>query len=665
MIKRYRFGTMIPTDSVVQNIEISESRMPYFEGEPQHLTYRMQPKDIVYGLGENLRGINKRGWHYISNCTDQPIHTEEKLSLYAAHNFILVDGKERFGAFFDYAGKIEFDVGYTDIDELCVMPKDADYDVYIITGDSCRDIVREFRALTGRSYIPPKWAFGLGQSRWSYMNEEEVRKVVQGYRENGIPLDSVYLDIDYMKDYIDFTVDKTRFPDLAKLAAELKEQHIHLVPIIDAGVKIEPGDETYEEGRKNNYFCKDENGDDFVGAVWPGLVHFPDFLNPDARRWFGRRYQVLLDQGIEGFWNDMNEPALFYTPKHLLDVTKQVGEIKDPDLPMSDFFDLQGKVGGLSAAPEDYARIRHTIDGKTVEHPKVHNLFGYNMTRAAGEAFEELCPNKRILMFSRASCVGMHRYGGIWYGDNASWWDHLRLNLKMLPSVNMCGFLYSGADLGGFGDDTTEDLLMRWLELGVFTPLMRNHSTMGTRRQEAYEFTRKKDFANIIGIRYGLLAYLYSEFVKAALSDDMLFRPLAFDYPNDPHASQVETQLMFGESAMIAPVMEQNADGRYVYLPERMKMIRMRSTSDYDEQVLEAGHHYVDVALNELIFFIRPGCIVPLAQAAQNVDEVDTQHLTLLHFAQNGTAEYRMYEDDGYTKDYENPEHYRMLRVQE
>ena len=184
-----------------------------------------------------------------------------------------------------------------------------------------------------------------------------------------------------------------------------------------------------------------------------------------------------------------------------------------------------------------------------------------------------------MLFFSRASCIGAHRYGGIWYGDNQSWWSHLAMNLKMLPSANMCGFLFSGADLGGFGSSATEDLLLRWLQLGVFTPLMRNHCAMGNRAQEAYQFSEAPAMAKILGIRYGLLPYLYSEFVKAALADDMLFRPMHFDYPDDPHAAQVEDQLMLGEGLMIAPVLEQNATGRYVYLPEPMQYRRLRSGS--------------------------------------------------------------------------------------
>ena len=664
MIKRFRFGKPLPTESVVLDLPLCGEAVPFLQGTPACFTYLLGEDDLVFGLGENVRGINKRGWHYVSFCSDNPNHTEDKTSLYGAHNFLLVDGAAgRFGLFWDYAGRVEFDVGYTRRDLLQITPADENYDLYVITGESDVEIVRAFRGLIGRSYIPPKWAFGYGQSRWSYPTEADVRAVARGHRENGIPLDSIYLDIDYMKDYRDFTVDPEKFPDLPALAAELAQDHIHLVPIIDAGVKIEPGDPTYESGKAGGYFCKNAQGEDFVGAVWPGLVHFPDFFQKEARSWFGRRYQTLVDQGIEGFWNDMNEPAIFYTPGRLQAVLDELSACQNMDLNLDQFSTLQNKLNVLSNNPEDYRSIYHRVEGEMVCHEQVHNLYGANMTRAAGETFEALYPDHRMLFFSRASCIGAHRYGGIWFGDNQSWWSHLALNLKMLPSANMCGFLFSGADLGGFGACATEDLLLRWLQLGVFTPLMRNHCAMGNRCQEAYQFSEAPAMAKIIGIRYGLLPYLYSEFVKAALQGDMLFRPLHFDYPDDPHAAQVEDQLMLGEGLMIAPVLEQNATGRYVYLPEPMKLIRMRSTDDYDQEVLSAGHHYVPVGLRELIFFIRPGCVVPLAQAAMSVAEVDSEHLTLLHFVEQGTGSYVLYDDDGYTRDYQAPDHYRTLTV--
>lgn len=679
-IRKYRIGNPINTEAVVQKLPREKGEIPYLRRVQQieltHQTedaqetmiqrdffvYKLEDTDKIYGLGENVRGINKRGWIYESNCSDDPSHTENKRSLYGAHNFFVLDGRETFGVFIDYPGKVVFDMGYERMDEIRITPQDWNLDVYVIEADNVLEIVKAFRQLIGRSYIPPKWAFGFGQSRWGYQNEEDIWAVVKGYRDNGIPLDSVYMDIDYMEEFKDFTVNEERFPDFPAFVEEMKQEHIHLVPIIDAGVKIEEGYDIYEEGVKKGYFCKDDQGNDFVGAVWPGRVHFPDVLNKKARKWFGRKYKYLLEQGIEGFWNDMNEPAIFYSEKNLDTVLKKIRTMKNKNMDMWEVFAFRDMVNGMSNNPEDYASFYHDMNGTKVCHDKVHNLYGYGMTRAAGEAFEELEPEKRILIFSRSSYIGMHRYGGIWMGDNQSWWSHLLMNLQMLPSLNMCGFLYTGADLGGFGSDVTEDLLLRWTALGIFTPLMRNHSAIGTREQESYQFTQTEVFKNLIGIRYGLMPYIYSEYMKAVLRDEMLFTPLAFAYPQDAHAKEVEDQLLMGESIMIAPVYTQNARGRYVYLPEPMKLVRMKSMTDIATEVLGQGHYYVDVALDEVVFFIRPEKIVPYTQAGQYMEAIQGKELNLLHFV-TGSAEYELYEDDGYSKDYENPKHFRRLRV--
>lgn len=652
MTYKYTFGKPIETDAVVLQMENADQSVPYVTMKETGFTYDMEKSDIVYGLGENVRGINKRGWVYQSRCTDDPSHTEDKRSLYAAHNFIIVEGKETFGVFVDTPSLVTFDIGYTNKNVLDVEIPDGDYYLYIIGGENPYAIVKEFRKMIGKSYIAPKWAFGYGQSRWSYMNEDEVREVVAEHQKNDIPLDSIYLDIDYMERYKDFTVDEKAFPEFEKFVKEMKDQNIHLVPIIDAGVKIEEGYDTYEEGIENGYFCKKENGEEFVAGVWPGRVHFPDVLNDDARKWFGNKYQFLLDQGIDGFWNDMNEPAIFYSEDHLNEVFDKIDDYKSMNLDVNTFFEFKDMVLGIANNTDDYKRFYHSYKGETIRHDKVHNLFGYNMTRAAGEAFDRLRPEERILMFSRSSYIGMHRYGGIWQGDNLSWWSHILLNLRMLPSLNMCGVLYTGADLGGFGADTTEDLVMRWLELGIFTPLMRNHSAMGTRRQEAYRFQDTEDFKNIIGIRYGLLPYLYSEYMKAALKDEMYFLPLSFVYAQDERAKQVEDQLMVGESIMIAPVYEQNKSGRYVYLPEEMKMYRMRSLTDMDEEILSKGDHYVKAELNEVLIFVRPDHIVPMSCGGNNVASVDESKLKVFGFVKE-KAQYELYNDDGVSKDYD------------
>ena len=649
MIQKYIYGDPIETDAVIKEIPVSKGNPSYGTISTQEgfsFTYIMQPEDIVYGLGEANRGINKRGFLYISNCTDEAVHTEDKLSLYGAHNFIIVDGiNQSFGLFVDYPTNLTFDIGYTRQDTLSITCADADLKLYVIDGSDAYDITRQFRRIIGRSYIPPRFAFGFGQSRWGYEKPEDFRKVVSEHRAAHVPLDMVYMDIDYMDHYKDFTVNTEAFPDFKGFVDEMKDDHVHLVPIIDAGVKIEEGYDTYEEGLAGDYFCKREDGSNFEAAVWPGLTHFPDVLNKDARKWFGEKYDFLLSQGIDAFWNDMNEPAIFYTPESMEEtqaLAKSVlsGESEYPPAALPYIFRMSHNI------EKDYANIYHNMDGKKICHTKVHNLFGYNMTRAASEAFTRLVPDRRILLFSRSSYIGMHRYGGIWTGDNKSWWNHILLCLKMLPGLNMCGFLYSGCDLGGFGENTTRDLVLRFLGLGVFTPLMRNHSATRTREQEFYQFEDPQDFAAVIGVRYRLLPYLYSEFMKAALNDDLYFKPLAFTYPKDVVARRIEDQLMLGNEIMIAPVYTQNATGRPVYLPEEMIFVKFLADGTIYQETMEKGWHYVDVALNEVPLFIRKDHKIPVVDVAEYVDAIDMDTLQYIGFED---ADYELYTDDGTT----------------
>ena len=668
MIQRFSFGHPFPTQSVVLSLPAESGSVPFLTPDGTGWQLTLSEQAAVYGLGEMPRGINKRGWHYITNNTDESRHSEDKLSFYGAHNFLLVrDGSTCFGLFVDFPGKVYYDIGYTRHDLFSFHTETPDYDLYLLSGGNENAICKEFRTLIGRSYIPPKWAFGLAQSRWGYKTEEDVREVARQYKEHDLPLDMICMDIEYMQDYADFTVNKERFPDLAKLSADLKAQGIRLVPIIDAGVRIDPNDPTCTEGLEKGYFCKKADGTPFVAAVWPGKAYFADFLRPEVREWFGHKYKTLTDCGIEGFWNDMNEPSLFYSPERLRAFLNDMAALREKDnIEQEEFFPrVVGGAMGLMNSPADYASFYHEVDGQKVRHDQVHNLYGGSMTRAAGEAFADLRPGQRTLLYSRSSFIGSHRYGGIWLGDNNSSWAQLLANIQMMPSVQMCGFLYSGADLCGFSSDTTPDLALRWLEFGLLTPLMRNHSAVGTRMQEYYRFPEVLPAVrNMIRLRYALLPYLYSEFMKAALENTSYFRPLAFDYPDDPDAREVEDQLLLGEGLMAAPVYVQNAHGRHVYLPEPMKLLRLRAVDDYDEEILPAGHHYIRCALDEMLLFLRPGHIIPVAQPANNTAELDDASLTLWSFLPNGeSAEYRMYRDDGVTTEYEKKEHWKTLQI--
>ncbi len=668
MIQRFSFGHPFPTQSVVVSLPAESGPVPFLTPDGTGWRFTLSEQAAVYGLGEMPRGINKRGWHYITNNTDESRHSEDKLSFYGAHNFLLVrDGSTCFGLFVDFPGKVYYDIGYTSHDLFSFHTETPDYDLYLLSGGNENAICKEFRTLIGRSYIPPKWAFGLAQSRWGYKTEEDVREVARQYKEHDLPLDMICMDIEYMQDYADFTVNKERFPDLTKLSADLKAQGIRLVPIIDAGVRVDPNDSTCTEGLEKGYFCKKADGTPFVAAVWPGKAYFADFLRPEVREWFGHKYKALTDCGIEGFWNDMNEPSLFYSPERLRAFLNDMATLREKDnIEQEEFFlRVIGGAMGLMNSPADYASFYHEVDGQKVRHDQVHNLYGGSMTRAAGEAFVDLRPGQRTLLYSRSSFIGSHRYGGIWLGDNNSSWAQLLANIQMMPSVQMCGFLYSGADLCGFSSDTTPDLALRWLEFGLLTPLMRNHSAVGTRMQEYYRFPEVLPAVrNMIRLRYALLPYLYSEFMKAALENTSYFRPLAFDYPDDPDAREVEDQLLLGEGLMAAPVYVQNAHGRHVYLPEPMKLLRLRAVDDYDEEILPAGHHYIRCALDEMLLFLRPGHIVPVAQPANSTSELDDASLTLWSFLPDGeSAEYRMYRDDGVTTEYEKKEHWKTLQI--
>lgn len=645
MITKWIHGAPWQLDAVVAEVPRSEELRGLEwrpEGTGLQFTRMLMTGEKVYGLGETTKGIDKRGSRIICYNSDNPHHLPETVSLYGSHNFVIISGDIHWGFFFDTPARVIFDVDVNHSSKLCVFCESSDVAVYSISGNSDKEIANQFLSVIGRSYIPPLWAFGYGQSRWGYRNQRDFRQVAEGYRKAGIALDYICMDIDYMDRYIDFTINKRRFPDFPKFRKEMADRGIHLVPIVDAGVKVEPGNPVYEEGVANHFFCKNKEGKDFQAAVWPGMTHFTDFFQPEARKWFGQQYKFYTDRGLEGFWNDMNEPAIFYS-EYTSRFTKR-------DV-MPDSDDRYQPGIGIC----DYKNFFHNIDGKTVVHNDVHNAFGYLMTRAAGEQLEELLDH-RYLLFSRSSYIGAHRYGGIWTGDNSSTWDNLRMAVRQMPSLSMCGFQYIGTDIGGFGMNTNRELLLRWLAFGVFTPLMRNHSAMGTRKQECYRFANPDAFRGVISLRYRLLPYLYSEYMKTVLRQEMYFRPLSFDFPEDAAARDIEDQIMVGESIMIAPLMEPGKNTRRVYLPEDMTQV-IYDGKHFNQTEVSRGWQEVCVTLGQVAFFIRRGHLVPVARAARNTAMSNLRELKLLG---TGTT-YEQYLDDGLTRDY-GMHHIRVLR---
>ncbi|MRI32341.1 alpha-glucosidase [Endozoicomonas sp. OPT23] len=660
-VQCFRFGQPFNTEAIASEVT-PVNAVESNGGEPEfwattsdfdsvRLSRKLSDSDRIYGMGQSMGGLNKRGRKFSTWCSDDPSHTPEKEALYGSHPFLIVDGESTFGLFIDFPGEMFFDIGYTDREMLEIHIPSLDVDIYELTANNKKQLVRDFRSLIGKPYVPPRWGFGYQQCRWSYPDAASIDDIIDGFRSNDIPCDTVYMDIDYMVDYKDFTVDPEKFPDFTGWVKAKKQQGIRLIPIIDAGVRIEEGYDVYEEGLEKGYFCKDDNGDLFKAAVWPGLCAFPDFLKPEARQWWGKLYQRLTDQGIEGFWNDMNEPALFYTPAGIDKAIDTVASAKGKNVGIHEFFQLKDSIMNMSNSREDYRSFYHEPEPDVrVNHEQVHNLYGINMTRAAAEGFEQIDSDKRFLMFSRASSIGAHRYGGIWFGDNHSWWEHLKLNLQMLPGVNFSGFLYAGADMGGFGAHSSAELQVRWTQLGVFTPLMRNHAAMGTRQQEPFAFDEQAMdiMREHIKLRYRMVPYLYSEFMNAVDSDDAIFYPLSFEY-SDERSAEVEDQLLVGSSLMCAPVYEQNARGRYVYLPEDMLLWKVKKHDEVNAEILAKGDHYLPVALEEMPVFIRKDAMLPLTESVNWLDERQPETLdVIVHLDKE--AGYELRHDDGISK---------------
>ncbi len=638
MVSKVVYGKPVKTDAITAEVREAKKAGKFVVSEDEKsisFRYTLGAGDVVYGLGETMGKVNKRGGRYISFNTDTADHTDSNPSLYASHNFLVVDGAETFGAFFDTPARVIFEIDFHGSGEIRVVCETKHLNLYQIENESAYGVCRELISAIGRCYLPPLWAFGYGQSRFGYVTERDFRDVADGYARNGIPLDYICMDIDYMDRYRDFSFNGKNFPSIGDFVAEMRGRGVRLVPIVDAGIKVEPGDPVYEEGVKGGFFCRNKEGGFFKAGVWPGLTHFPDFMDPGAREWFGRQYKFYTDAGFEGFWNDMNEPAIFYS-----EYTKG---------PKNSFYQLAldiflGKRRRNKKERElirDYKSFFHNMDGKMVRHYDVHNLFGGMMTRATSEGLERLLDH-RFMLFSRSSYIGASRYGGVWTGDNSSCWEHLMLNVRHMPSLNMCGFLYSGADTGGFGGNCSRELLLRWLAFSAFTPLMRNHTGKFTQNQEAYRFGDPDAFRKIIGLRYRLLPYIYSEYMKAALRSDMYIKPVEFVYPE---AKGIEDQLLVGESLMIAPVVTEGATRRRVFVPE--DMTRVRYNGEFRCEPVLKGAYDVDVALDEVVFFIRHGKLLPVGRAIMNTSEYDVSDLTLLGDGES----YELYTDDGLTRD--------------
>lgn len=585
----------------------------------------MEDNMFFYGFGEKTGHLNKKGYHYVNWNSDNPQpHGETFDRLYKSIPFFIgIKDKKSFGIFFDNHFETHFDMGRDNSKYYYFSAVDGNLDYYFIYGPEVRQVVDGYTYITGKTPLPQKWTLGYQQCRWSYGNYERVMEIAHSFRENDIPCDTIYLDIDYMDGYRVFTWDNKKFENPNEMIKELNNMGFKVVTIIDPGVKVDKGYNIYDEGLEHGYYATDKDGLVYTNEVWPGKSVYPDFLNSKTRAWWADNQKIMMDDGVSGIWNDMNEPASFKGP-----------------LPDDVIFDN---------------------DGIKVSHKEAHNVYGHFMAKATYEGIKRYT-NKRPFIVTRACYAGTQKYSTVWTGDNQSTWEHLRMSLPMLMNLGLSGMAFCGTDVGGFGHDCSSELLSRWVQVGAFTPLFRNHSAMGTRDQEPWAFDKETEEINrkYIKLRYQLMPYIYDTMYNASKTGAPMIRPLLFNYQDDENTYEINDEFLCGNNILVAPVVEQGAKARMVYLPEGDSWI------DYWTKEEFKGGQYIirQTPLDTCPIYIKQGSIIPNYKVQNYVNEKINDKLIVQIFLGNEKTEslYEHYMDDGESFNYENGE-YNIYKI--
>lgn len=564
--------------------------------------------ETFYGFGEKAFAEMQRNSKYIVNWnTDTfsyPIGTDpiyESIPFFYA----LYDGRA-YGVFFNNTYRSFFDMGKTSPERYTFGADGGELDYFVFTGGKQRlpkKVMEDYAALTGTTPLPPIWALGNQQSRWSYYPEKRVREIVDGFRKNRIPFDVIYLDIDYMDGYRVFTWDKTRFPDPKRMIADLRTEGVKTVLIIDPGIKVDENYGVYRDGKTANIFVKNPNGSNLVRRVWPGDCAFPDFTDPKARSWFGEQYKVDLDDGVAGFWNDMNEPGVF--------MTEQTEKPEIPHHPAKTF-------------PLD---TPHFGDGLPGTHRRYHNVYGMQMARATFDGLKKLAPDRRPFVLTRAGFSGVQRYAAVWTGDNYASWDHLALTIPMLANMSVSGVSFVGADVGGFNEMPSGELYARWLQAAALTPFLRSHSVGWVGNKEAWEYgdAFTKINRETVELRYKFLPYLYTLFYQHERTGEPIMRPLWYEFPNDKGTYLINDEYMVGDDVLVAPVVKERMTTRGIYLPAGADWVDW-----WTGERLESGKmHYLPTPIDGLPIFVRVGSVIPTQNIIQSTDEMQSSPITL------------------------------------
>ena len=583
--------------------------------------------ELYYGFGEKAMPISRDQRFMTMWNSDTPAYLPGADPIYQSIPFFisLLHGKS-YGVFFDNTYRSYFDMGATDPARYTFGAAGGELDYYVFTGGrerSAANVLRAYTSLTGRGALPPLWALGYQQSRYSYTPDSKVRDIARTFREKKIPADVIYLDIGYMEGYRIFTWSKKDFPEPEKLMRELRDEGFHAVTIVDPGIKVDEDYPIYSDGRRRGAFTRTATGEEMHATVWPGLCAFPDFTSPDTRAWFGSLYKQFLDQGVSGFWNDMNEPGVFLN-----------AESNEPPLqhdPKKTF-------------PLD---TRHFGDGEPDSHARYHNVYGMQMARATFEGLRTLRPDARPLVLTRAGYAGIQRFSAVWTGDNDATWDHLAMTIPMLTNLSVSGVPFVGADVGGFVETPSAELYTRWLQAAALTPFFRTHSAIDTEPREPWSFGADNERINraSIELRYQLLPYLYTAFAAEEMNGDPVMRPLWFDYANDVKTYLREDEFLLGRDVLVAPVLHARQTKRMVYFPKGDAWIDWWSGRRY------AGgqEKEIDAPLDRLPLFVRAGASVATQPIVQNTREMAGVPLTMA-VAVGADGQSTVYQDagDGY-----------------
>ncbi len=602
------------------------------------LSKRLRPGERLLGLGDKTAALDRRGGRYEHWNSDAFAFERGTDPIYKTIPFVLgLTADEEplaYGLFVDTPARSSFDLGKGDPDCLRVEAETDALSYYVFHAPSPVEVVQQFTRLTGRPPMWPKWALGYHQCRYSYRTEGEIRAVARGFRERGIPCDALYFDIHYMDGYRVFTWDRDAFPDPAGLLRDLREQGFRSVVMVDPGIKADDPDyRPAQDGTEHDAFCRLPDGSLATGTVWPGPCYFPDYTRPGVRQWWGELHRDLVEIGVDGVWNDMNEPAVFNT-EH-----EGEGDVEEDALTLP-------------------AEVRHGYEGRGASHAEVHNVYGMQMVRSTWEGLRRLRPERRPFVITRAAYAGTQRYATGWTGDNSSTWDHLRLALQQCLSLNVSGFAFAGADVGGFVGAPSGELLARWTQLGALIPLFRNHSGLDTPPQEPWQLGPETERVcrEAIALRYRLLPALYTLLHQAATDALPILRPLALAHPGDV-AIRLGSPAGFyvGPSLLAYPVLSEGRKHTDVYLP----VVPGGWFDFWTGSRHEGGQTLrVETPLGALPLWVRAGTVLPLGPVRQTTAE-PVGALTLRVYPASGDFTSVLYDDAGDGWDFEQGAFYR------